>query len=177
MSVPKDTIKAVNQKNGIVSFTCPACNKEKNISLKRLAGRHKVKVKCSCQNRFPLAVDHRNRKRRKVEIPAFCEKTSGEETITLGTSSLNALNRSDAEKPRENNCMVVDLSREGIAIKTRKELGINEGDTIKVLFNLDDISGTEIYQDYKVKNVIKNRYGCSIIGSNIHLGFYSPVTE
>ena len=176
MSTSRKTIKVINHGDGPVSFTCPGCTVEKKVSLKRLAGRHVVKVKCSCQNRFNLEINYRNRARRNVDIPAYWEKSAGEGPITIGTTSLSPLKEFKNE-PKENNCRVVDLSKAGIAIKTDCGFDIVKGDIIKVLFNLDDIAETEIYQDYKVMNVIPKRFGCSIIGTNIHLDFYSPISR
>jgi hypothetical protein len=148
---------------------CPYCRKKKIISGEKLIGKHRFKVKCTCESVFGVELNFRQKHRKKTDLDGYVVKLFHEkrrpellyESETTGSSPLN--------------CKIMSVSRTGIALTIVDKHGIKIGDDIKVKFTLDNSASTEIEKKAHVKWVKDNYMGCEFFDTDKHdltLAFY-----
>lgn len=111
------------------TFSCPVCGKEKQMDLSPfMHGVKEIRLKytCPCKHQFSVVVERRRHIRKKV--------------------SLNGrITRNHTKFPIK----VVDVSRQGLKIKTMNSLEFQMGEKVVVEFTLDDT-----HQSTVAKNMI-----------------------
>jgi hypothetical protein len=145
-------------KDGQVTLICPQCTKTTKEPVERLiVKRGPVKITCFCGNVFPVEIELRSTYRKNMYLDGLYVRTDlkGEwGKMTVKNISLGGL---------------------GFEVMSPRH-GLQNGETIKVDFNLNDAHNTLIRRHVLIR-VIYGRYiGCQFIKSEISMdpdiGFY-----
>jgi hypothetical protein len=120
---------------------CPYCTHWKRISADPFRGyKHKLKVKCICNQTFKVFLEFRRKIRKK--------------TFFKGT------NINHAQKGSRGDIVILDISVIGLAFSCLDAPNFKIGDDLSVGFTLDDEQKTAIRRDVVVRNIRKQRVGC-----------------
>ena len=152
-NVPKTYVRPDNT----AVLTCSHCGAQKVILADTFQGyKHRLKVKCSCNEVFIVNLEFRNRIRRRTHL--------------RGTY----INHSQDDK--NGHLIVKDVSVSGLSFTSLDIESVKVGDELKVDFTLDDEYQTEVSKELIVKNIRNKVAGCKFVtpedvfGS--HLGHY-----
>jgi len=155
--------------DGTISIRCPACMTEKNIPSQKIPGKHKFKVKCSCDSIFGVQYESRKKYRKQVTLDGTLFKP--EKNLRWGKT----LSESQETKINPINCQICNISLWGIGLNILDKVKMEEGDLLLVRFTLDNSASTEIEKKIIVR-VVKDTYiGCEFFDSDKNdktLGFY-----
>ncbi len=141
-------------KNGLATFACPKCKKEKTADVSKYQSKVKminVGCKCPCGHSFTVFLDRRENIRKDVVI-------SGTYILLLNGKEIH-----------RDQMAVMDISKSGLRIKLFKERKIEIGDRLIVKFNLNDEAKTFIQEEVVAKYVSDLQIGvefCSPSGIN-----------
>ena len=142
--VPKTYIRPDNK----AILTCPQCGHQREVIADKFKEKkHKLKVKCLCQNVFEVIFEFRSKPRKK--------------TLLTGTY----INHSQDES--SGNIVVENISMTGLAFRSYVATKFNVGDELSVEFNLDDDEHTQIKKKVIVRNLTQRFIGCEFEGSEI----------
>ena len=146
----------VNLEN-CLTFTCPTCSKPASIRVDSLKQKvSPLKVRCACKTIFNLDIDYRVHYRKQTKI-------SG----TYRSIQPHSI--------REDDILIVNLSKEGIGFKVFTGKKIKVGHRLELIFRLDDKKRTTVRREAEVINVEGDFIGCRFTDtSNFEqvLGFY-----
>ncbi len=120
-------------RSGSASFACPECGKIRRLDVSRYNAEEKeVKLKytCTCGHIFSVILERRKHVRRKVDLPGV---------LIMG------------EKKYPVN--VIDISRMGLKIKTRRILDLHPEDKAVVAFTLDDVGESRVSKDVVIRKI------------------------
>ncbi len=130
----------VNQEN-MALFRCPYCEKMKHVSVAKFKNvKHSLQVKCSCGKTFVVDLNFRKKFRKDTKLDGTFRKVSsqGKEDFT-GKEGVN--------------CKIVNISLGGLGLLLLGSYEIKLGDTLLVLFTLDDKKKSEIKRKVIVRYV------------------------
>jgi hypothetical protein len=134
-------LKTYVSPDNTAELTCPHCGRQKTLLVNSFKGyKHKLKVKCGCQNVFTVILEYRDNIRRN--------------TYLKGTY----VNHSQGG--RSGDFTTRDISVTGFAFSCLDIKSFKEGDKISVEFTLDNTHQTEIRKKAIVKNVRQRAIGC-----------------
>jgi hypothetical protein len=154
MPKPKASKTYVRQDNSAV-FNCPHCDRQKAIPVDSLRGhKHKVKVKCSCNEIFTVNLEYRQRVRKKVFL--------------RGTY----INHSQMD--RSGDLHIQNISVGGLEFTSRNVQDFKVGDELTIKFNLDDEYQSEISKDVIIREVRQRSVGCKFETSD-ETAFVGPL--
>ena len=105
-------------KSGKAEFSCPKCSKRKQMDISRFINVDKeirLKITCKCSHIFSVAIERRKHLRKNVHLSGI---------LIAGTQQFPII--------------VMDISKLGLKIKTKKVLNLNIDDKISIKFALDD---------------------------------------
>ena len=136
---------------------CPYCGHWRRILADPFRGdKHKLKVKCFCNETFKVFLEFRKKVRKK----GF-----------LRGSYIN-----HSQNTCRSDIVILDISVIGLAFSSLDEPTFKMGDDLSVEFTLDNEPRTNITRDAIVRNVVQTRAGCEFKisdgGLNGPLGFY-----
>lgn len=120
------------------TFTCPQCKKMRTVNIADHAGLDKavnIKVRCSCGHRYPVMIERRRQFRREVAFP--------------GTYTRIVRGRQMDSGPM----VVKDVSRTGLKIRVPNAHQLNSGDTLEVVFQLDDPKKSQIQKQVVIRKI------------------------
>jgi len=152
-----ETVKAYVQDDNCITIKCPACSQPACIKVESLQNKRKTfKVRCTCKAVFKVEVDYRRFYRKPTQIPGIYKpiKPPGREGSEI---------------------LIINLSKEGIAFQVFTGHGIRKGDTLKVLFELDDRKRSFLKKRVKVLSINRYDIGCRFLDPDLFekaLGFY-----
>ncbi len=124
--------KAFITKRGKANFSCPECNKTRQMNVsqfKDIEKEVKLKCKCSCGHTFSVILERRQYIRKAVNL-------NGELIV----------------KKLKLPVRVVDVSRMGLKIQTRNDLNLEIDSKVIVNFVLDDVGQSRISKELIVKS-------------------------
>jgi len=122
-------------------LNCPHCGRQKAILAESFKGyKHKLKVKCNCQNVFTAFLEFRERVRKKTYLKGTYINHSRED--------------------RSGDLTTQDISLTGLAFSSLDIKNFKEGDEISIEFNLEDEHQTEIKKKAVVRSVRQRVIGC-----------------
>ena len=122
-------------------LTCVHCGRQKVILADSFKGyKHKLKVKCSCNNVFTVNLEFRSRVRKK--------------TYLRGTYINHSQNDSNGV------LVIQDISVTGLSFTCLDVNKFKVGDELRLEFTLDDEHRTEIKKDVVVLDVRRRSVGC-----------------
>ena len=141
MADPKDFKKTYVRPDNTVVLTCIHCGRQKVVMADTFKGyKHKLKVKCSCNNVFAVNLEFRTRVRKRSHL--------------RGTY----INHSQGDS--EGVLTVQDLSVTGLSFTCLDVTKFKEGDELSIQFTLDDEYQTEISKKVIVRNIRQRSVGC-----------------
>ena len=121
-----------------VTFTCPRCKKMRTVNITDYAGLDKavkVKVRCGCGHRYPATIEKRRQFRREVAFPGTYTRLVNGRVMGSGTM------------------VVKDVSRTGLKIRVPDAHRLNSGDTLEVIFHLDDPKKSQIQKEVVIRKI------------------------
>ncbi|MDX1775311.1 MAG: PilZ domain-containing protein [Desulfobulbales bacterium] len=122
-------------------LNCPYCGQWRTIQADRFRGsRHKIRVRCFCQETFKVFLEFRKKIRKK--------------TFLKGSHSY------PSRKGSRGDIVILDISVIGLAFSSLDAPGFKVDDELIVEFTLDQENGTDIRRDVIVRNIRKRRVGC-----------------
>ena len=122
-------------------ITCPECGKQKTIQSITFKGhKHRLTVKCSCNEVFTVNLEFRKRKRKKVNL--------------RGTYF------NHSQDGKSGSIVVRDISLSGLEFTSFDIHDFKLEDEITLTFTLHDEHLSEIKKDAVVKDIRNNTVGC-----------------
>jgi hypothetical protein len=141
MADSKDFKKTFVRPDNTAVLTCVHCGRQKVVMADSFKGyKHKLKVKCSCNNVFTVKLEFRNRVRKKTHLRGTYINHSQDDCDGVLT--------------------VQDLSVTGLSFTCLDVTKFKEGDELSITFTLDDEQQTEISKNVVVRNVRQRSVGC-----------------
>jgi hypothetical protein len=139
------------------TLICPACKTVKHITAGKFRqGKHAVTVHCICQQTFNVLFDFRKYYRKQVNLPGTYEIIS---KGSIGGSVIQINN----------------ISRSGLRFTVSGLHRIEEGQKLRVEFELNDKKKTLLTREVIVKEVQQNTIGCQFkenVEMEKDLGFF-----
>ncbi len=120
------------------TFTCPRCKKMRTVNISDYAGLDKavkIKVRCGCGHRYPAMLEKRRQFRREVAFPGTYTRIVNGRSMDSGSM------------------VVKDVSRTGLKIRVPDAHRLNSGDTLEVVFRLDDPKRSQIQKEVVVRKI------------------------
>jgi len=145
----------VADERGMIYLLCPFCG-DNNIKPVKLFPIHQpVSVACSCGKTYEFQIETRKDFRKKTALKGFYVKQDS---------------AGDFEK-----MTVIDLTLDGCCLLASDKHTLHLGDSINVVFKLDNANHTEIKRYATVRRVMGNKIGCQFVAKKVYdpeLGFY-----
>lgn len=149
------TVKTVfADEKGMISLVCPFCGDNSMKPAKNFPIHQQVNMTCSCGKMFEFVIETRKDFRKKTSLKGYYMKGD----------SINDFER----------MTIIDLTLNGCCFLASDKHKLSHGDSIKVLFKLDNTARTEIKRNATVRWISGNKIGCQLIrdGYDPELGFY-----
>ena len=135
--VPKTYVRPDNT----AVLTCKHCGCKKVILTDSFKGyKHKLKVKCVCQNVFIAILEFRSRVRKKTHLRGTYVNHSQDDS--------------------KGSLIIENISVTGLAFFSVDIKKFKEGDELSIEFALDDEHHTQIKKDVIVRDVRQRSVGC-----------------
>jgi hypothetical protein len=145
------------------TFTCPRCKQTRTVNINQYAGLDKavrIKVRCPCRHAYPVMLERRRQFRREVALPGtYMRLVNG--------------------RPMDRGSMVVkDLSRTGLKLHVADAQRLSPGDTLEVVFCLDDPQKSKIQKKVVIRKIEGSDVGVQFFASQAGnpsdkaIGFY-----
>jgi len=152
--MPESEFSKVYVIDNTAVLICPYCSHWRRILADPFKGaKHKLKVKCFCNETFKVFLEFRKKVRKKRFLKG---------------SYIN-----HSQNTCRNDIVILDISVIGLAFSSLDEPTFNMGDDLSVEFTLDNEPRTNIKRDAIVRNVVHTRAGCEFKVSDG--GFYGPL--
>lgn len=149
--------------NNTATFACPSCKQMRTVNIADYAGLDKavqIKVRCPCGHHYPVMIERRRQFRREVAFPGTYTR------IVNG-------------RPMDRGSMVVkDVSRTGLKFQVADVQRLESGDTLEVVFRLDDPSKSQIRKQVVIRKIEGFDIGVQFLASEAGnpsdkaIGFY-----
>ncbi len=145
------------------TFSCPHCKKMRTVNIADYAGLDKavkINVRCGCGHRYPAMLERRRQFRREVAFPGTYARIVNGRAMDSGSM------------------VVKDVSRTGLKIRVPSARHLNSGDTLKVVFRLDDPKKSQIQKQVVIRKIEGVDLGVQFISieagnpSDKAIGFY-----
>lgn len=138
------TVKTYVRNDDTATVICPACKTVKHVAAGRFRkGKHTITVRCICKQIFTILFDFRLHYRKQVNLPGTYEIIS-EGGIGGGIIQIN------------------NISRNGLGFTVSGLHRIEEGQKIRVEWQLNDKKKTILKRVAIVKTVCQNTIGCQL---------------
>ena len=149
--------------NNTATFACPSCKQMRTVNIDDYASLDKavkIKVRCPCRHQYPVMLERRRQFRREVAFPGTYTR------IVDG-------------RPMDRGSMVVrDVSRTGLKIQVADAQRLSTGDTLEVVFNLNDPPKSQIRKQVVIRKIEGFDLGVQFLASEAGnpsdkaIGFY-----
>lgn len=158
-------------KDKAIRFLCPHCYESKRIPTDRLKGEiRRLSVRCTCRHLLAVQVDWRQKSRRPTRLDG----------VYAGSAhSLEGVKAWDDDLVtglRKVNCRIRDLSIKGLGFEPLGPHRLSPGQSIHVLFLLDNSARRLIQKEALVRVVRPEFVGCEFASADdacdVTLGFY-----
>ena len=145
------------------TFSCPHCKKMRTVNIADYAGLDKavkINVRCGCGHRYPAMLERRRQFRREVAFPGTYARIVNGRAMDSGSM------------------VVKDVSRTGLKIRVPSARHLNSGDTLEVVFRLDDPKKSQIQKQVVIRKIEGVDLGVQFISieagnpSDKAIGFY-----
>lgn len=120
------------------TFACPRCKKMRTVKIADYAGLDKavnINVRCPCGHQYRATIERRRQFRREVAFPGtYTRIVNGR---SMGSGSM----------------VVKDVSRTGLKIRVPDAQHLNSGDTLELVFRLDDPQKSQIQKHVVIRKI------------------------
>jgi hypothetical protein len=150
MSVKKVFVNA----KGMVFLLCPFCGDNSEQPAKQFPSNQIMSIACSCGKTYEFQVEVRKHFRKATALGGFYLKDDAPDHFLK--------------------MMVTDLSLDGCCLRVSDKHTLHVGDSILIVFKLDNAKRTEINRHATVLRVVGNIIGCQLTRDvyDPELGFY-----
>ena len=140
--MPKSGLpKTYVRPNNKAVLICPYCGQWRSISADPFrGGKHKLKVKCFCNETFKVFLEFRKKIRKKI----FLKGTYIDYSKKGSRCDIN----------------ILDISLIGLAFSSLDAPTLRVDDELGIEFSLDFKKGTDVNRDVTVRNINQTRVGC-----------------
>jgi uncharacterized C2H2 Zn-finger protein len=149
------TMTLYPDREGIVMISCPKCNFSRSVAANSIKKASEgFSIRCRCGDIFKARVEFRKHYRKAIKLGGVYRN--------LRTGRLGQM-------------MVEDLSLGGVGFRTAGRHELIMGDSLEVIFNLDDRKSSKITLQVEVKRIQDQFVGTEIkqeSRGNRDLGFY-----
>jgi hypothetical protein len=144
----------VTDNKGMIYVLCPFCRESSMKDAKLFPIHQPVSIACSCGNTHELQIEVRKDFRKETNLDGFYMKQDSPDDFE--------------------NMTVTDLSLDGCSLRVYDKHTLQPGDTIKVLFKLDNAKRTKIERYATVLRILGMTIGCRLSRDvfDPELGFY-----
>ena len=145
----------VADEKGTIYLLCPFCGDNSMKPAKLFPIHQPVSMACSCGKTYEFLIETRKDFRKKTALKGYYMK---------GDSA------GDFKK-----MTVIDLTLDGCCLLASDEHTLHFGDSIKLVFKLDNANCTEIKRHATVRRVMGNKIGCQFEATKVYdpeLGFH-----
>lgn len=145
----------VADERGMIYLLCPFCGDNSMKPAKLFPLHQPVSMACSCGKTYEFQIEIRKDFRKKTALKGYYVKQGS---------------AGDFEK-----MTVIDLTLDDCCLLASDKHTLHPGDSIKVVFKLDNANRTEIKRYATVLRVMENKIGCQFVATKIYdpeLGFY-----
>ena len=145
------------------TFSCPTCKHARTVNIADYTGLDKavkINVRCPCGQHYPVMVERRRHFRREVAFPGTYSRIINGRLLD------------------QESMVVKDVSRSGLKIQVADAQHLNTGDTLEVVFNLDDAKKSRIQKRVTIRKIegfdLGVQFLASVAGnpSDKAIGFY-----
>ncbi|MFN3535020.1 MAG: PilZ domain-containing protein [Desulfatiglandales bacterium] len=127
-------------------FVCPVCGIKKRLDREKLIRYGpKIKIRCTCGNRY--SIELRRSYRKRVDLACY-----------IGVHA----------RQLEGRGIIKDLSTTGVGFTLLDPLDLLCGDMVTISFQLDSPSKPHIVADVRVKRIHNQIVGCEVISWRNH---------
>jgi hypothetical protein len=151
------TTKTFVRNDDTATVICPACQTAKDIAVGKFRHcKHTITIHCHCQETFKVSFDFRRHYRKAVSLNGTYEIIS-KGRVGGGILQIN------------------DISRNGLGFTVSGQHQIEEGQNLRVEFQLNDKKKTLLKKEVIVKEVQQNSIGCQFkdnVEMEKDLGFF-----
>jgi len=139
---------------GLIYVLCPFCGDNSMKPAKLFPVHQPVSIACSCGNTYEFQIEVRKDFRKKTALRGFYVKQDSDGNFETMT--------------------VTDLSLDGCSLLVSDKHKLRVGESINVVFKLDNAKRTEIKRHATVLRVVGNIIGCQLTRDvyDPELGFY-----
>jgi hypothetical protein len=148
-------IKLFVHKNDIIKLRCPSCLQKIKIPASVLKNKYKLRGKCKCQSIIEVELEHRRSFRKEKNLDGFYSYNSEK------SQNVKLLDGDIETKFTSTNCKIINISTNGLGLKSLKPHEIKKDDILHVLFQLSP--GTNIKKKVVIRNVQDEYIGCEFI--------------
>ena len=147
------TQKIFITKSGKANISCPECGKTQQMDVSqfgKVEKKVKLKCKCSCKNVFPVVLERRMQSRKPVDFPG---------NLLIGSKNY-PIN-------------IVDISKNGLKIRTKGILDLQIEDKVTIEFVLDDPDESKISKQVIVRKINEIKIGVEFVSKD-HYDKFGP---
>ena len=147
--------KAFADEKGMFSVDCPFCGEYSRKPVDQFPVHQSASITCSCGNAYEVDIETRKDSRKKTDLKGY---------YTKGGDSINDFER----------MTVIDLTIDGCCLLVSDKHRLTVGDSIKVMFKLNNAGRTEIKRVATVRWIAGSKVGCQLSRHTYdpELGFY-----
>ncbi len=147
------TQKIFITKSGKANITCSECGKVKSMDVSKFTNIDKavsLKVTCVCGHHFSVTLERRLHFRKSVNL-------SGQTMF----------------KNKKYMLKILDISRQGLKLRTERPIDIQKGEKIIIDFTLDDVGQSQVEKEVVVKKINGTDIGVEFV-SHDHYDRFGP---
>lgn len=139
--MPESEFSKIYVRDNKAVLICPYCGQWRRILADPFRGnKHKLKVKCFCNETFKVFLEFRKKVRKKIFLKGTYIDYS--------------------QKGSRCDIVILDISLIGVAFSSLDAPTLRSDDELGVEFTLDSKKGTDIKRDVIVRNINQTRVGC-----------------
>lgn len=150
----------IKKDQATAAIVCPSCRNARDVSIQSFRGKHQLKAKCPCGAIFDLKLEFRGKYRKKTNLEGFYLQALAGSTagrVRMDSTTLN---------PQSVNCRINNISAHGLGFTTIYRHNIQPGDTLRIVFTLDNSARTTKAKSLLVRNVRDKYIGCEFAESD-----------
>ncbi len=147
------TQKIFITRTGKANITCPKCGKVKSVDVSKFSHTDKavnLKVTCACGHDFSVTLERRLQIRKEANLNGYL-----------------------MFKDKKYELKILDISRKGLKIRTKRILEIQAGEKLIIYFTLDDPGESRVEKEVIVRKANGTDIGVEFI-SHDHYDKFGP---
>ncbi len=156
--------------DGRFAVICPKCKTYTRIPKEKLSGKHAVKIRCTCGEKFAIEAEHRELHRKETYLEGFFKR------VHKKWDWDHAKLEPNMPVPKIMNCRIIDISKTGLSFfPLGSQHDIQEGHMLTIIFFLDDSANRTCLKRLVVRGVNANKISCEFADEDKNdpkIGYY-----